>query len=566
MLVADNLAHWVPADGDSPPLRRLTCGGLLDEAAASWPDHDGLVYCAYGNDGPEVRWSFAELRRRARAVAKALLANGLTPGDRLALWATNVPEWILLQFGCAYAGVVLVPLNPLYRAAEVGYVLRRSSAAALVVEPANRGVNLWDLALEAAADAPDLRSLIALGGVDASGGISWDEFLSVPEDVDDSALDGLTVRPGDLAQIQFTSGTTGFPKGAMLRHGALTDNARLFASRAELPPHGGVCSGMPQFHCGGSVLATMGAFAVGSALMPLVTFDARKAIDTIDGERAKFLAAVPAMLLAIEAELARGGGSLESLERIATGGSLVPPEIGRRWHEHFGVTFTITYGLTEASPVITQSSPSDSLELQIGTVGRPLPHVECDVADPLTGETVAIGERGEVRVRGWQVMAGYFGDADATSEAITPDGWLRTGDLGQLDAEGYLRITGRAKDMIIRGGENIYPAEIEAALRQIDGVAEAAVVGVPDDRYGEVPAAFVTLGDGAALTLESMRDALGGRIARFKLPAHLRVRDALPLTASGKVQKYKLREEFADEASRSPALQGTASNRAPLAS
>jgi fatty-acyl-CoA synthase len=544
MPVTGDLAHWVPSDDDQPPLRRLTCGELLDEAASAWPERDALVYCAYGDGGPDVRWSFSEFRRRARDVSRALLAQGLTPGDRVALWAANVPEWLLLQFGCAYAGLVLVPLNPLYRAAEVSYVLRRSNAAALVVEPANRGVSLWDLALEAAADAPSVRSLIALGGASVADGISWDEFLEDGASVRQGALDAIAVRHDDLAQIQFTSGTTGFPKGAMLRHGALTDNARLFAARGELPPHGGVCSGMPQFHCGGSVLATMGAFAVGSALMPLVKFDARTAIDTIDGEHVKFLAAVPAMLLAIEAELARGGGSLQSLERIATGGSLVPPEIGRRWHERLGVTFTITYGLTEASPVITQSSPSDPLELQIGTVGRPLPHVECDVADPSTGETVAVGERGEVRVRGWQVMAGYFGDPDATNEAITPDGWLRTGDLGELGSDGYLRITGRAKDMIIRGGENIYPAEIEAAVRQIDGVAEVAVVGVPDDRYGEVPAAFVTLAAGGALTLDGMREALDGRIARFKVPAHLRVIEQLPLTPSGKVQKFKLREQF----------------------
>jgi acyl-CoA synthetase (AMP-forming)/AMP-acid ligase II len=406
-------------------------------------------------------------------------------------------------------------------------------------------VSLWELAQEAVADAPSVHSLVALGSEPVSGGIAWEQFLGDVAEADASSLERNRVRPADLAQIQFTSGTTGFPKGAMLRHGALTDNARLFAARAEMPPHGGLCSGMPQFHCGGSVLATMGAFSMGSALMPLVTFDARRAIDTIDAEGVKFLAAVPAMLLAIEAELARGGGSLVSLERIATGGSLVPPEIGRRWNERFGVTFTITYGLTEASPVITQSSPSDPLELQIGTVGRPLPHVECDVADPNTGQTVAPGERGEVRVRGWQVMAGYFGDEEATSDAITPDGWLRTGDLGEFDADGYLRITGRAKEMIIRGGENIYPAEIEAALRTIDIVAEAVVVGVPDDRYGEVPAAFVTLVEDGALTVEEMRGALDGRLARFKVPAHLRVVDELPMTPSGKVQKFKLRDQFA---------------------
>ena len=543
MPLTEGLSHWVPAGNDQPPLRQLTCGALLDEVAAELPDDDALVYSAYGEDGPNVRWSFGELRRRSREVGGALLAQGLAPGDRVALWATNVPEWLLMQFGCAYAGLVLVPLNPLYRAAEVAYVLRRSEASALVVEPANRGVSLWDLALEAAAEAPTVHTLLALAET-PKGALGWDEFLGGAAQVDPAQLDAVAVDPDDLAQIQFTSGTTGSPKGAMLRHGALTANGRLFAARAEIPVRGGVCSGMPQFHCGGSVLATLGAFVSGSALMPLVTFDPRRAIDTIDLEQARFLAAVPAMLLAIEGELERGGGSLESLERIGTGGSLVPPEIGRRWHERFGVTFTITYGLTEASPVITQSSPSDSLELQIGTVGRPLPHVECDVADPATGQTVPLGERGEVRVRGWQVMAGYFGDEDATDEAITPDGWLRTGDLGQLDADGYLRITGRAKDMIIRGGENIYPAEIEAALRAINGVVEAAVVGVPDERFGEVPAAFVTLHDGAALTPETMRSALDGRIARFKVPAHLRVVEQFPLTPSGKVQKFKLQEQF----------------------
>jgi acyl-CoA synthetase (AMP-forming)/AMP-acid ligase II len=275
-----------------------------------------------------------------------------------------------------------------------------------------------------------------------------------------------------------------------------------------------------------------------------VTFDPRKAIDTIDHERATALMAVPTMMLAIEGVL-EPNDSLESLERVVTGGSLVPPEIARRWNDRLGVTFSITYGLTEASPVITQSSPYDALELQIGTVGRSLPHVECDVADVASGQAVPLGQQGEVRVRGWQVMAGYFGDEAATAEAITPDGWLRTGDLGRMDAGGYLRITGRAKDMIIRGGENIYPTEIEAALRALDGVREAFVVGVPDDRYGEVPAAFVTLEDGAALTLETMRGALDGRIARFKVPAHLRVVESFPLTASGKVQKYLLRDQFA---------------------
>jgi fatty-acyl-CoA synthase len=520
-----------------PPLSGLTCAALLDEATTSWPGREALVYCAY-DDGPSVRLSYAELRDRARAVGRALLGCGLTHGDRVAVWATNVPEWLLLQFGCAYAGIVLVPLNPLYRAAEVAYVLDKAQTSMLFVEPTNRGVDLWGIATEVAGEVPSLREVVT---IDAT---TWDAFVARGTQLEDARLDAVDVLGTDIAQIQFTSGTTGAPKGAMLRHGALTDNARLFAHRAELQSGWRLCSGMPQYHCGGSVLATLGAFAIGATLMPLVTFDARTAIDTIDTELAEVLAGVPTMLLAIEAELDRSGGSLGSLERIVTGGSLVPPEIAERWHERFGVSFSITYGLTEASPVITQSSPSDGLALQVGTVGRPLPHVECDVADIHTGVPSAIGEQGEVRVRGWQVMAGYFGDEAATAEAITPDGWLRTGDLGHLDADGYLRITGRAKDMIIRGGENLYPAEIEAALRTVDGVLDACVVGVPDERYGEVPAAFVRLTDDAPLDAEAIRAALDGRIARFKIPAHLEIVDQYPLTGSGKVQRFRLREQF----------------------
>jgi acyl-CoA synthetase (AMP-forming)/AMP-acid ligase II len=538
MLTDPRRAHWVPAESERPPLQGLTCGQLLDEAATRWPDRDALVYSAY--ETLDVCWSFDELRRRSRATARALLASGLRPGERIALWATNLPEWFLLQFGAAYAGLVLVPLNPLYTESEVGYVLRRAEVSALFVEPHHRDRDLIQIAAAASQTARSVRFQVPLRGD------SWSEFLLQGSAASDAELDAVGVRGADLAQIQFTSGTTGFPKGAMLRHGALTDNARMFAARAELRDGGRACSGMPQFHCGGSVLATMGSIATGSALLPLVSFDPDKAIETARREGATALMAVPAMMLAIESAL-DGWDALSTLERVATGGSLVPPEIARRWHERLGVTFSITYGLTEASPVITQSSPSDSLPLQVETVGRPLPNVECDVADPATGATLGIGEQGEIRVRGWQVMAGYYGDEEATDSAITEDGWLRTGDLGTMDRDGYIRITGRAKDMIIRGGENLYPAEIEAAVRAIDGVIEAFVIGVPDERYGEVPAAFVRLHSGAALTLDSMKKALEGRLARFKVPAHLRVVTELPLTSSGKVQKFKLREQFHGE-------------------
>jgi acyl-CoA synthetase (AMP-forming)/AMP-acid ligase II len=304
---------------------------------------------------------------------------------------------------------------------------------------------------------------------------------------------------------------------------------------------------MPMFHCGGCVLTTMGTLCAGGALLPLVAFDPRRALDIIAAESVDHLGAVPTMLLAIEEELDRRGGSLETVRRIATGGSVVPPEVGQRWQKRFGVSFTVTYGLTEASPLITQSLPTDPADLQL-TCGRGIAHVEWDVVDPQTRERRPLGEEGEIRTRGWHVMQGYFGDEDATRDAISEDGWLATGDLGVMDEHGYLRITGRAKDVVIRGGENIYPAEVESAIRDLDGVLDANVVGVPDDRYGEVCCAYVRRADGTELGEAELREQLAGRLARFKIPTHFRFVDEFPLTPSGKVQKFRLREAFLAEA------------------
>jgi acyl-CoA synthetase (AMP-forming)/AMP-acid ligase II len=301
---------------------------------------------------------------------------------------------------------------------------------------------------------------------------------------------------------------------------------------------------MPFFHCGGCVMATLGAIAFGTAQLPTLTFDAGRMVATIDREQASSAGAVPTMLIALEEEVDMRGGSLQSLEVVVTGGSPVPVDVERRWIERFGVRFTITYGLTEASPVITQSLLDDPEELQIATCGTPLPHVEVDIVDVLSGERVPIGEQGELRTRGTMVMNGYWRDEAATANAIDEGGWLRSGDLARMDENGYVSITGRAKEMIIRGGENIYPAEIEDALRGLRGVADAAVLGVPDERYGEQVAAFVRLAEGESLTPEEMREQLARRIARFKIPRHLELIDEFPVTPSGKVQKFKLRERF----------------------
>jgi acyl-CoA synthetase (AMP-forming)/AMP-acid ligase II len=540
-------AHWIPDPAARPALRGQTVGDLLDEAAAAWPDREAVVYAAYGDLGIDVRWSYAELRERALAVARALVAEGVAAGDRVAVWATNRPEWLEVQFGAAYAGVVLVPLNPLYRRDEVAYVLGRVGATACFLEPANRGADLWSILDAAARDVPSLRLRVALGApAPDAAGPELAEWIAARAGTGADAVERRrrAVRPGDTSQIQFTSGTTGFPKGAELHHAGLTDNARLFAHGARLRDGGRHCNPMPYFHCGGCVMSTLGSVVTGSAQLPTLTFDAERVARTIEAERATSVSLVPTMMIAVDEEARRTGAAFEELDIVVTGGAPVPVDVERRWVERYGVRFSITYGMTEASPVVTLSSPEDPEELQLATCGRPLPHVEVDVVDVATRERVALGEQGELRTRGPMVMRGYWDDAEATAAAIEPGGWLRSGDLARMDGDGYVSITGRAKEMIIRGGENVYPAEIEDALRRLDGVADASVVGVPDERYGEQVAAFVRLEDGATLTLEAMREQLGERIARFKVPRYLTVVDEWPTTPSGKIQKFRLRERF----------------------
>ena len=530
MGVVDGMARWTADPGTGPPLRAQTTGDLLDAAAQRWPARDAVV-------APPARWSFAALRERARGAGRALIASGIGPGDRVAVWATNLPDWIALQFGAAYSGAVLVPLNPLYRLTEASDVLARSGASALFVLPEHRGASLWDLAFEATEDVP----VVAFGDAPDARGAGYDDWIATGESVPDAELfaRSAAVAASDPVQIQFTSGTTGAPKGVVLSHGGLVNNARLCWHRAGLRRPVRFCSALPFFHCGGSAMSTLGAIATGSAFFPQVSFDAPRMVAAIEEAGVEAILAVPTMLFALERALDDRAATFSSLRTVIVGGSVVPHDLCARWQQRFGVRFSIVYGLTEASPVITQSAPSDPPDRQFGSCGRALDHVEWEIAGP-AGATGALGEPGEVRVRGWSVMAGYHGDAQGTAAVLDPDGWLRTGDLGTMDADGYLRITGRAKDLIIRGGENIDPAEVEAALRELPEVAEAYVVGAPDDEYGEVVAAFVQLHPGTRIELASVVERLAPRLARFKLPRSLDIVDEWPLTPSGKVQKFRL--------------------------
>jgi len=364
------------------------------------------------------------------------------------------------------------------------------------------------------------------------------------------------VRSSDTSQVQFTSGTTGFPKGAELSHFGIVNNARLFAHRATMPRHGRHSNPMPYFHCGGCVMSTLGSVATGSGQMPAVSFDPARISRTIEEERCTSASMVPTMMIALEEQVERDGRDLGSLEVIVTGGSPVPPEVLRRWRERYGVGINNTYGMTEVSPVACATLPDDREELQTTTVGPPLPHVEVDIVERGGPERLPLGVEGELRSRSAMVMKGYWDNPEETAEAIGEDGFMRSGDLATMDGNGYVSITGRAKEMIIRGGENIYPAEIENAIRELEEVADVAVIGVPDERYGEVCAAYVRLAEGASLSQKELRERMQGRVARYKIPAHLRVLDELPLTPSGKVQKFRLREAFLGETEETPAGAG----------
>jgi acyl-CoA synthetase (AMP-forming)/AMP-acid ligase II len=551
--VDSETAHWIPDPDAQPALRELTICDLLDEAVASWPERDALVY-RYPEAGLDLRWSFAELGARVRDVAAALIASEVQHGDRIAVWATNLPHSLLLQLGTAHIGAIYCPLNPLYREAEVAHVLGVAGATCHFVEPFNRGTSLWDAALAAAAQLPQLERHVALGEAPDDRGTSWDTWLATGDHV--SAEEIVTrrrrVTPKDIHQLQFTSGTTGFPKGVALRHGAFCNQVRLMNDRADLDA-GPRVNPMPFFHTAGCIMGNLSCIASGAANVPALTFDPARIVALIETERAHTLGGVPTMLLAIEEHVDATGAEIGSLRRVISGGSLVPVELARRWIERWDVRFSISYGLTENHPIITLSDPRDPLDLQVATCGIPLPHMEVDIVRPGSQERVAVGDEGELRTRGWSTMSGYWGDPAATREVLGEDGWLRTGDLGTMDADGYFRVTGRSKEMIIRGGENISPAATEEAMRELDAVADVSVVGVPDERYGEDCCAFVRLKPGASLSIEGMRERLGDSLARYKIPRYLVEVDELPTTPSGKIQKFKLRDRWIVEHREEPA-------------
>jgi len=524
-------SYW-PQDR-SEPLIEKTIGEVLQDAARTWGPRIALVD-GVADTASRRRWSFLALAETAEQVAGALL-NRFSPGEHIAVWAANSPEWLMLAFGAALAGLTLVPVNPAYLADEMAYVLRQSRAAGLFVQDRYRGQDLPAMVAGTRDRLPDLRESVHFS--------AWASFLQ-------SGSAGLALpgrSPHDIAQIQYTSGTTGFPKGAQLTHRGLANNGRLFARAIGAREEDVWINPMPLFHTAGCGLAALGALQTGGCHILLPGFDPALTLDLVASERGTLLLSVPTMLIRMLDEAARKPRDLASWRLAALGGAPVALGLVRRAREELRLKVAIGYGQTEASPYVTHTLPDDPNPDWARTVGRPLPQTEVKIVDPVTKEILRLGEMGEICTRGYGVMKGYFGHDATTTAALDEGGWLHTGDIGSMDGKGYCRVQGRLKDMIIRGGENIYPREIEDVLLTHPSVANVSVIGLPDEEWGEIVAAFVQLRPGCVTKEQELAEFCRARLAAYKTPRLWRFVENFPQTGSGKIQKFALRQQFLRE-------------------
>ena len=524
----DAKAHWASPEQVEP--RQETVGQMVDRVAAAHPDRDALVVAAPGKQ--PRRWTYRELVAESKRVARALLAR-FAPGENVAVWAGNCAEWILLQHGAARAGLRLVTVNPAYLGREASYVLRHSRAVGLFHAPSYRGNDLGQILGEVVAELPDVRAVISLA--------QWDQFVAAgsPETVLAAVL------PSDPVMIQYTSGTTGDPKGVLLSHRGVVNGARLVADRAELEDGVVSINSMPLFHIGGSGTMEFGTLSRGGTYVLAPRFDAAHVLELIETHRATVTLAVPTMLIGLMEHPDRPRRDLSSLRTMMTGGAAVPAELVRRVTTTLGCLFTITFGQTETSGPAIQTSVRDCETDQAETIGRPLPTMEVKITDLDTGDTLGHGEQGEICMRGPLVMLEYFADPEHTTAAVDADGWLHSGDLGTMDDRGFVRITGRSKDMINRGGENIYPHEVENVLFHHEAVSDIVVLGVPDPRWGERVVAVLRLKEDAPRPSEAeLRAYAEKRLARYKIPGQWFFVTSFPQTPSGKIQKFVLRDRL----------------------
>lgn len=544
--------------GGDTPLLGVTVGQLLDTAARRWPDNDALIVVDQG-----VRWNWRELRERARNFAAGLIALGLQPGERVGMLATNRAEWLVAQFGTACAGLVLVNINPAYRTPELEYALKKVGCRVLVSEASYKTSDyiamLNELAPELAASEPghlhsarlpDLRIVIRLGTERSAGMFNFDDIAAKagPGEFEVLKTIGAELDFDAPINIQFTSGTTGSPKAATLTHHNIVNNASMSASIMKFTERDRLCMPVPMYHCFGMVLGTLLCTSSGAAIiLPAAGFEADACLRAIEAERCTAVHGVPTMFIAMLDEPGFADRDTTSLRTGIMAGAPCPIELMHRVIDemHLG-EITIGYGMTETGPLSTQTLPGDPIELRVGTVGRPLPNTEIKIIDE-SGRIVPRGEPGELCTRGYNVMRGYWGDPERTARDIDDARWIRTGDVATMDENSYVRIVGRSKDMLIRGGENIYPREIEEFLYTHPKVEQAEVVGVPDPKFGEEVAAWIKLREGQTANEEEIREYCKGRLAHFKIPKYIRFVDEYPMTVTGKVQKYLIRESMAEE-------------------
>jgi fatty-acyl-CoA synthase len=523
------------------PLIGQTIGECFDRTVARFPDREALVVRHQG-----VRLSWIELKHACERFARGLLTLGIRKGDRIGIWSPNWAEWVIAQFATPRIGAILVNINPANRATELEYALRQSGCSALIIAPPHKTSHYAQILAETS--VAQLRTVIAFGDQRVAGAVSWEEVLAKGDGVPEQELRARERDQhfDDPINIQYTSGTTGFPKGATLSHHSIVNNAFFIGERMRLTERDRLCIPVPFYHCFGMVLGNLACVTHGSTMViPAATFDAEQTLETVQAERCTALHGVPTMFIA---ELGHPDFAKYDLSSLRTGimaGSPCPVEVMRAVTSRMHMKeVTICYGMTETSPVSFQTVADDPIEKRVGTVGRVHPHVECKIIDPETGAIVPRGVTGELLSRGYLLMLGYWANADATAQSIDAARWMHTGDLATMDDEGYVSIVGRSKDMIIRGGENVYPREVEEFLYGHPLIRDVQVIGVPDAKYGEEVMAWVILEPGAEVTGEQLVDWCRGRITHFKVPRYWRFTDAFPMTVSGKVQKYKLRETW----------------------
>jgi len=522
------------------PLLDETIGANLARTVAEHGDNEALVSRHQG-----IRWTYREFAARVTDLASGLIGLGLEPGDRVGLWSPNYAEWTLVQYATAEIGVVLVNINPAYRTHELAYALNQSGCKVLFAAPSFKTSDYIDMVEQVQPECPRLERAVFFWEDD------WDEIVAGSPAVDEAAVaerrTGL--RPDEPINIQYTSGTTGFPKGATLSHRNILNNGFFVTELQHIGPGDRVCIPVPFYHCFGMVMGNLGCTTHGATMViPSDAFDPVHVLDTVQAERCTALYGVPTMFIA---ELGLPDFATYDLTSLRTGvmaGSPCPVEVMKACVDEMHMEdVTICYGMTETSPVSTQTLPDDSLHHRTATVGRAHPHVEIRVAAPETGETLARGETGEFCTRGYSVMSGYWDDDERTAEAIDSDGWMHTGDLAVMADDGYVNIVGRIKDMVIRSGENVYPREIEEFLYSHPDIEDVQVIGVPDERYGEELMAWVKLRLGADVTDHDLRDFCQGKIAHFKVPRYFKFVDEFPLTVTGKVQKFKMRDQAVED-------------------